>query len=42
MLEKKFPNVTDAELRETEHKLDIMIKWANEVSKKFNLPAPKI
>ena len=41
-LEKKFPNVTDAEVREVERKLAIVIDWAKEVSKQYKVPMPKI
>lgn len=42
ILEKKFPNISEKEFREVETKLDKMIKWATEVSRRSNIPMPKL
>lgn len=42
ILEEKYPNVTANEMKELEHKLDMMIKWAQKISKKTGVPLPKM
>ena len=41
-IEKRLPNITEAEVREIKRQLDEIIKWAHKVSKKYDIPLPRL
>jgi archaellum component FlaC len=42
VIEKRLPNITEAEIREIQHKLEIITDWAKTVSKRYGVPLPKL